>query len=139
MLITQSNKQPYIIDPQKQAIRWLKRMLEQNEKTKENFKILNVKEPNYIQQIELAVKYGSTVILEDVTENLDPSLDPIITKQVIKKGGALVIKMKDKTIEYNENFRIYLCTRINNPNLSPELFAKTTIVNFSLVHEGLSD
>lgn len=48
MLITQSNKQPYIIDPQKQAIRWLKRMLEQNEKTRENFKILNVKEPNYI-------------------------------------------------------------------------------------------
>lgn len=47
--------------------------------------------------------------------------------------------MKDKTIEYNENFRIILCTRINNPNLSPELFAKTTVVNFSLVHEGLSD
>lgn len=28
VLITQSNKQPYVIDPQKQAIRWLKRMLE---------------------------------------------------------------------------------------------------------------
>lgn len=79
------------------------------------------------------------MILEDVTENIDPSLDPIITKQVIKKGGAYVIKIKDKEIEYNDNFRIYLCTRINNPKLSPELFAKTTIVNFSLVHEGLSD
>jgi len=32
-----------------------------------------------------------------------------------------------------------LCTRINNPNLSPELFAKANVINFSVVREGLTD
>lgn len=114
-------------------------MLEEDPKVKGNVKVLNVKESNYIQQIELAVKLGSTIVLEDVTENIDPALDPIITKQVIRKQGRLVIKIKDKEIEYNENFKIYLCTRLNNPNLSPELFAKATIINFSVVKEGLTD
>ena len=50
-----------------------------------------------------------------------------------------MIKIKDKEIEYNENFKIFLCTRLNNPNITPELFAKATIINFSVVKEGLTD
>lgn len=57
----------------------------------------------------------------------------------MKRGGRNVIKLKDKEIEYNDNFKIFMCTRINNPNLSPELFAKATIINFSVVREGLTD
>ena len=49
VLITQSNKPPYIIDPQKQATRWLKRNLEEDPKVAGNPKILNVKESNYLQ------------------------------------------------------------------------------------------
>lgn len=98
-----------------------------------------MKEANYVQQIELAVRAGQIILLEDVTENIDPALDPIIQKQLIKKGGRWVIKIKDKEIEYNDNFKIIMATRINNPNLSPELFAKANVVNFSVVREGLTD
>lgn len=78
VLITQSQKPPYIIDPQKQATRWIKRLYEEDPNTADRFKILNVKEANYVQQIELAVRAGQIILLEDVTENIDPALDPII-------------------------------------------------------------
>ena len=90
-------------------------------------------------KIELAVRSGQIVILEDVTENIDPALDPIIMKQIIRKGGRNIIKIKEKEIEYNDNFRIFMFTRQNNPNLTPELFAKVIIINFSVVREGLTD
>ena len=139
VLIMQSTKPPYVIDPQKQAVKWLKRYMTEDPNLKGQLLQLNTKDASYLAKIELAVRSGQIVILEDVTENIDPALDPIIMKQIIRKGGRNIIKIKEKEIEYNDNFRIFMFTRQNNPNLTPELFAKVIIINFSVVREGLTD
>ncbi|KAH0571621.1 Dynein heavy chain [Spironucleus salmonicida] len=139
VLITQTTKAPFIIDPQRQASRWLKRMYQNDPTQADNVKITNIKDPDHMKIIEMAVQFGQIVILEDVVENVDPSLDPIIQRQVVKKQGRNVIKIRDKDVEFNDNFRIFLCSRLNNPELTPELFAKCCIINFSVVKEGLTD
>lgn len=48
-----------------------------------------------------------------------------------------MIRLGDKEIEYNQDFRFYITTKLNNPSFTPELHSKTTIVNFAIKEEGL--
>ena len=63
-------------------------------------------------------------------EELDPSLEPIMSKAVIKVGNRSIMKLGDKEVEYNPDFRFYLTTKLNNPHYTPEISTKATIVNF---------
>nr|VZI11206.1 unnamed protein product [Spirometra erinaceieuropaei] len=47
------------------------------------------------------------------------------------------MRLGDKEVEYNENFRFYLTTKLPNPHYTPEICTKTTIVNFAVVQQGL--
>ena len=51
-------------------------------------------------------------------------------------GGRLTIKLGDKEVEYNPEFRFYICTKLSNPHYTPETSTKTTIVNFSVKEQG---
>jgi dynein heavy chain len=42
-------------------------------------------------------------------------------------------------MEYHDDFRMFLTTKISNPNYTPEIFGKTMIINFSVTMTGLRD
>lgn len=42
------------------------------------------------------------------------------------------MKLGDKDVEYNPDFRFYITTKLSNPHYSPETCTKTTIVNFAV-------
>lgn len=54
-------------------------------------------------------------------------------------GEQLYIKMGDKMIPYNDNFRFFMTTKLRNPHFAPEIFTRTTVVNFAIKKEGLED
>jgi dynein heavy chain len=70
--------------------------------------------------LELAIQFGKWVLLENVGEELDPALEPILLQQKIKSGSGWVIKLGDKTITYSESFKFFLTTTLPNPHYSPE-------------------
>ena len=43
--------------------------------------------------------------MQDVGEELDPALRPIVMQETTRRGGQLVIKLGDTEIEFNTNFR----------------------------------
>ena len=45
------------------------------------------------------------VLLENVGEELDPVLEPLLLKQVFKQGGSMCMRLGDSTIEYSKDFR----------------------------------
>lgn len=51
-------------------------------------------------------------------------------------GGQMLMKLGDCVIQYNENFRLYITTKMCNPYYAPEVTTKTTIVNFAVKQEG---
>jgi dynein heavy chain len=53
----------------------------------------------------VAPQIGSTVLLENVPEQLEPALDPILLKQVFRAHGALHIRLGDEVVKYDEDFR----------------------------------
>lgn len=45
-------------------------------------------------------QFGQPVLLENVGEELDPSLEPLLLKQIFKQGGQDCIRLGDSTVEY---------------------------------------
>ncbi|KAG4103981.1 dynein heavy chain and region D6 of dynein motor-domain-containing protein [Neocallimastix lanati (nom. inval.)] len=134
IIVKRGTRWPLLIDPQDQANKWIKNM-----ESKNNLKIIDIKQPDILRTLENSIQYGNPVLLQGISETIDPSLDPILNKEIIKQGNSYFIKLGTKEIEYNTSFKLYLTTKLANPHYSPEIFAKVTIVNFAVKEQGLED
>ncbi|XP_029437782.1 dynein heavy chain 2, axonemal isoform X2 [Rhinatrema bivittatum] len=132
VIVTRGNRWPLMIDPQGQASKWIKNM-----ELAKGLKIIDLQMADYMRTLEQAIQYGYPVLLQNVQEELDPSLSPILNKSVTRVGGRLLIKLGDKEVEYSLDFRFYITTKLSNPHYTPETSAKTTIVNFAVKEQGL--
>jgi dynein heavy chain len=79
------------------------------------------------------------VLLENINETLDPALEPILLQQKIKQGSGFVIKLGDKAISYNDDFKFFLTTTLPNPHYSPETQVKINLLNFAITQFGLEE
>ncbi|KAI9004259.1 dynein heavy chain and region D6 of dynein motor-domain-containing protein [Gaertneriomyces semiglobifer] len=134
IIVTRGRRWPLMVDPQGQANKWIKRM-----EAKKDLKVIDLKQPDFMRTLENAIQFGKPVLLQGVLDVIDPSLDPILNRSVIRRGGHLTIRLGDKEIEYNAHFRFYITTKLANPHYSPEVFSKATIVNFAVKEKGLED
>ena len=50
-----------------------------------------------------------------------------------------MIRVGDKKIDYDKNFRLFITTKMANPHYLPEIYIKVTVINFSITFEGLKD
>lgn len=87
--------------------------------------------------VERAVQGGLPVLLQNISETMDPSLNPILGKAVVKQGGMNLIKLDDKMVSYHNNFKFFITTKLTNPHYPPEISTKTTLVNFAVKEQGL--
>lgn len=87
--------------------------------------------------MEASIQQGKTVLLEEVSETMDPSLDSIFTKSIFIEDGVEKIKYGDKSLMIDHNFKLMLTTKIQNPHFLPETCIKLTVINFSITFEGL--
>ncbi|XP_076377925.1 dynein heavy chain at 16F [Megalopta genalis] len=134
IFVTQSNRWPLMIDPQEQANRWI-RSMEQNN----NLKICKLTDANFTRILESSIRLGMPVLLQEVGEVLDPSLEPVLLKQIFMQGGRLLIRFGDSDIDYDTQFRLYITTKIANPHYLPEVCIKVTVVNFTVTTGGLEE
>jgi dynein heavy chain len=132
ILTTRSSRWPLCVDPQMQAVNWLKR---KEEKAGLIIKTLN---DEYIKHLELALQYGKPMLFENLDEELDPMLDPVLEKNTVITNGAKMITLGDNTLEWNESFMLYMTTKLSNPRYTPETMGKVSIVNYMVTLEGLA-
>lgn len=52
-------------------------------------------ESNFLKTLENSIRFGQPVLLENVEEVLDPSLEPILLKQTVKKGAMYILRLGD--------------------------------------------
>ena len=52
-------------------------------------------------------------------------------------GNRLIIKLGDKEVEFNPDFKFYITTKLSNPQYTPEISTKAAIVNFAVKEQGL--
>jgi dynein heavy chain len=136
IVVTRSSRYPLLIDPQGQAIKWIR----QHEAERlPQFGITALNNPRIKDQLEFAMAEGKALIVAGVEEELDPMLDPVLNKQWIQKGKSKYINLMDKLCEFQETFALYLITRLPNPHFSPEDQAKCVVVDFTVTRKGLEE
>jgi len=87
--------------------------------------------------LEAAIQKGSTVLLEDLGEKLDPNLENLLSKSTFTEEGADMINLGDKPIPYGPDFNLFMTTKLANPNFSAETCIKLAIINFTVTIPGL--
>ena len=130
-ILTHSIKWPLMIDPQLQGIKWIKNQCGKS------LNVIRLGQKNYLKTVEKCVVEGIPLLIENMPEEIDPVLEPLFGRMLIKKGTA--IKLGDKEMEYNSSFKLYLHTKLANPHYKPELQAQTTLINFTVTRTGLED
>ena len=95
---------------------------------------------DFTRSVENSIRNGNSLLIEDVGEVLDPTLEPILQKNLIEQGaGRYALRVGDQDVDYDTNFRLYLTTKLPNPHYLPEISIKTTLINFTVTTQGLEE
>ncbi|XP_036352277.2 dynein axonemal heavy chain 10 [Ochotona princeps] len=134
ILTTRASRFPLCIDPQQQALNWIKRKEEKN-----NLRVASFNDPDFLKQLEMSIKYGTPFLFHDVDEYIDPVIDNVLEKNIKFTQGRQFIILGDKEVDYDSNFRLYLNTKLANPRYPPSVFGKAMVINYTVTLKGLED
>lgn len=129
-----ASRYPLCIDPQMQAVSWIKA-----KEAKHSMKLLTFNQSDYMKQLEMALRFGNPVLFENISTEIDPLLDPVLEKNVVTQAGVQYIPLGDQMVEFAPEFKLFLTTKAQNPVYTPEIFGKTMIINFNVTLLGLRD
>ncbi|XP_021265333.1 dynein heavy chain 12, axonemal [Numida meleagris] len=134
VIVENSRRWPLMIDPQGQANKWIKNFEKENQ-----LNVIKISDTDYMRTLENCIQFGTPLLLENVGEELDPSLEPLLLKQTFKQGGVDCIRLGESIIEYSSDFKFFITTKLRNPHYMPELATKVSLLNFMITPEGLED
>ncbi|XP_065087185.1 dynein axonemal heavy chain 6 [Ochlerotatus camptorhynchus] len=134
IISTQGGRWPLMIDPQEQANRWVRNMEAENE-----LRIIKLTDANMMRILEICIRQGTPMLIEDVQETLDPVLESVLLKRVFVQNGRPMIKLGDVDVDYDHNFRLYITTKLANPHFLPEICIQVSLVTFLVSRGGLED
>lgn len=131
-ILSRCERWPLMIDPQLQGINWIRGRF------KDNLHVVRLGTKKLVETMERAIQNGHTVLVENIGEDIDAVLSPIIKREITKRGRSKFITL-DNEVEYDDNFRLIFHTKYANPHYIPEIQAETTLINFSVTMKGLED
>ncbi|KAL4464296.1 hypothetical protein ABPG72_011341 [Tetrahymena utriculariae] len=138
IIIEQSRRWPLMIDPQTQANKYIKN-LGNTDICKSGIDVLKMSDSNLIKTLEMALRAGKWVLVENVGKDLDPSLEPILLQQFVKTNNGLELTLGEKSISVSPDFKFFMTSTNPNPHYSPETFVKVCIINFAITRQGMED
>ncbi|CAD7085089.1 unnamed protein product [Hermetia illucens] len=134
ILTINASRFPLCIDPQLQALNWIKKR-----EAKNNLKILSFSDSDFLKHLEMAIMYGMPVLFQDVDDYIDPVIDNVLEKNIQVVSGRHYIVLGDKEVDVDANFRMYLTTKFANPKFDPAVYAKAMVINYTVTVSGLED
>jgi dynein heavy chain len=131
-IIKRCQRWPLIIDPQTQAMKWIRGM--SGKKV-----IVQYGQKFWGKHIGEGIEAGDITVIEDCAQEIDALLLPLLGKETYRREGSLYIKLGSDEYVYNPNTTVYLVTKITNPHYQPEIAAQCTLINFIVTEKGLED
>jgi dynein heavy chain len=132
VISTRGSRWPLMIDPQRLGSKWIRNRVK-------NLFAIQIGQKRWLNTIVRAVSNGDTVILEGVGEELDATLNPVLSRNFFVRAGQKVIQIGAEEVDFDSNFQLYIQTKLFNPHYNPETSAQCTLINFIVTEEGLED
>lgn len=133
-IIMNCKRWPLLIDPQTQGIKWLRNKEEAN-----GLEVFQLNQKGWQRKVEQAITNGRVIIIENLGEDIDATLDPVLSRAIYKKGRNIYLRFGGEEVEYDNKFQLYLQTKLSNPHYKPEIAAQCTLINFIATERGLED
>ncbi|GMH89960.1 hypothetical protein TrVE_jg7050 [Triparma verrucosa] len=139
IMVTKSTRYPLLVDPQGQALNWIRNKEAENLPNYNGQTLVSLNDSKLKDKLEFCMSDGKSLIIIGVEDEIDPMLDPIMEKQFIYKGKKMFVNIADKMMDFDPKFQLYFISRLPNPMFSPELQAKTTLIDFTVTQKGLEE
>ena len=135
IMISRSSFWPLLFDPQGQASKWIRSLEKEH-----GLSLMRPTDNDYMRLLQNAVQLGHAVLCENMQEELDPSLEPLLSRDYSRNAhGRRYIRLGDGLVEVAEGFRFYMATKLANPHYKPEVSSKAVLINFTITQEGLEE
>ncbi len=127
VVLTSSNSVPYIIDPQGQCTKWLQQKYPKNIS-------MPLSSSKFDETLEMCLARGLPFLVQNAELEFSTTLN-----SVLDNNSDEFVKIGEREIEIADGFKVILITRVANPDISPEKFAKCTVLNFAVTFDGLEE
>jgi dynein heavy chain len=133
-IVTRCTRYPVMIDPQLQGIAWIK-----ERESKRNLQVTRLSAKDMTNVMERAIEGGQSVLIENMGESIEAVLSNVVGRRLFKNGRSMYVQLGEKEVQFNDNFQLFMHTKLSNPHYPPEVQAETTVINFSVTESGLED
>lgn len=127
---------PLLIDPMETIQIWLENYLTLNEISHE---VISQHNSRFVYTLELAVRFGKTLLVQDC-EELKPPLLQIISNKFYMRFNKKQLEVATKLIDLHEQFQLILITKSHKLlNLPAEIRGYVICLPFTVTTSDLSD
>jgi dynein heavy chain, axonemal len=112
-IISSCSRWPLLIDPQLQGSNWIRGS------QGDNLSPININQKHWMRELTKNITEGRAVLLEGIQEEIEATLDPLLSRAIVKKAGSYSLELGAEVIDYDPKFKLFLMTKLSNPHFRP--------------------
>ena len=95
----------------------------------------------FLQELKLCIKFGSTVVIENVDAMISNKLYPLFAYEKAKVQGArkttgVTICIDGQSVQIDPSFKMYITSVHPNPDFGADISLLSNFINFSVTIEA---
>lgn len=99
-----------------------------------------MKTSRFMAELKLAIKFGNTVVIENVDESISSRLFPLFLYEKLRKIGNQKVNssvmMDSSVLQIDPSFKMYITSVHKNPDFGADISLLANFINFSVTIEA---